>query len=255
MSNIIKKYIDESDGIIILAGAGMGVDAGIPDFRGKTGLWTQEKGIFLKHTLGSAFFDHPLDTWNFFISRFLNYKNITPHSGYYDLLKLKDYGKDLFVVTSNVDGHFKKSGYDPEKLYEIHGNLEWLQCSKLCCRDTIKMPSFTSIVDSIKDLPHCEQCGAVMRPMVMLFNDPAFYPKYTSLQSIKFLDWSSDKINLLGIEIGAGLAVASIRVFGNDHTRKLIRINPHDHQIYRKDDISIPQSAINGIRLILESLN
>jgi hypothetical protein len=64
-----------------------------------------------------------------------------------------------------------------------------------------------------------------------------------------------NKTNLLGIEIGAGTAVPSIRVFGNERTARLIRINPHDHSINRQQDISIPQSALDGIDTIFEILD
>jgi len=253
-TNIIRQYIEEADGILLLTGAGMGVDGGIPDFRGKTGLWTEDKGIFLKYATGNAFHDYPVEAWNFYISRFLNYKRMQPHRGYYDLLKLADRGKDVFSVTSNVDGHFKRSGYNPEKIYEVHGNLEWIQCSNFCCRDILPMPEFTETITSLDSMPHCHKCGSIMRPMVMLFNDPYFYPKFTSEQSLKYLNWAANKKNILGIEIGAGLAVPSIRNFSNERTAKLIRINPHDHKINRPQDVSIADTALNGIDTVLELL-
>jgi NAD-dependent SIR2 family protein deacetylase len=232
----------------------MGVDGGIPDFRGKTGLWTEEKGTFLKYATGNAFDLYPLEAWNFYISRFLKYKKMTPHRGYYDLLKLVDLGHDVFSVTSNVDGHFKRSGYDPEKLYEVHGNLEWIQCSKFCCRDILPMPDFTENITSLDGMPHCHKCGSIMRPMVMLFNDPYFYPKFTAEQSARYLDWAANKKNVLGIEIGAGVAVPSIRNFSQERTTRLIRINPHDHKINRGQDISIVETAVKGIDVIFELL-
>jgi NAD-dependent SIR2 family protein deacetylase len=253
-TNIIKKYFEEADGILLLTGAGMGVDGGIPDFRGKTGIWTEEKGIFLKYSTGDAFHLYPLEAWNFYISRFLKYKGMDPHRGYYDLLNLIDIGHDIFSVTSNVDGHFKRSGYDTEKLYEIHGNLEWVQCSKFCCRDILPMPNFDQNITSLDSIPHCHKCGSIMRPMVMLFNDSYFYPKFTTLQSINYINWSSNKKNVLGIEIGAGLAVPSIRNFSHEHTARLIRINPHDHTINRKQDVSIKVTALTGIDTIFKLL-
>lgn len=247
----IKQIISDADGIVILAGAGMGVDAGIPDFRGQSGLWTAEKDNFIKFSSGNAWQIRPLEAWNFYINRLLQYKDYSPHRGYTVLKNLfRKLEKDIFVVTSNVDGHFKKSGYDHEKIYEIHGNLEYIQCSKFCGRDTPEMPKFTGELTDLSQAPHCKKCGSVMRPLVMMFNDPWFYPKFTGIQSTKFMSWEIEKTNVVGIEIGAGLAVPSIRLMGQERTGTLIRINPHDYQINRPQDISIPSTAVEGIDIL-----
>ena len=254
MDNIVRRYFDECDGIVILAGAGMGVDAGIPDFRGRDGLWNQEKGRFMKYTDAIIWKTEPLNTWNFYIERFLNYRDTPPHDGYGQLLSLQDRGHDMFVVTSNVDGHFKRAGFDPDRIYEIHGNLEWIQCSDFCCRDVRPMPQFTKLLATDDEMPRCDECGKPMRPMVMMFNDPWFYPKYTGLQSIKYVNWSMNKTNLLGIELGAGTHVPSIRHFGRERTARLIRINLYEHSISREQDISIPETALQGINTVFKLL-
>ena len=249
----IRDIINNADGIVILAGAGMGVDAGIPDFRGKTGIWTSDKETFMKFADGNAFHERPLEAWNFYITRLLKYSNTPPHRGYYDLLNLvQRLGKDSFVVTSNVDGHFKKAGYDANKIYEIHGNLEYTQCSDFCCRQTPPMPQFDQEITDLSQAPACTECGKPMRPLVMMFNDHWFYPKFTGLQSTEYMTWSLDKTNLVGIEIGAGLAVPSIRWFGQERTQTLIRINPHDYQVNRPQDIAIQATAVDGIDTLIK---
>jgi NAD-dependent SIR2 family protein deacetylase len=245
----ITSYLQQTDGIVILAGAGMGVDAGIPDFRGKNGIWTAEKDAFIKYATASSFHTNPLDAWNFYINRFLMYRELEPHKGYYDLLGLE---KDIFVVTSNVDGHFIKSGYDRDKLYEIHGNLEYIQCSMRCCRETQPMPEFNSLLTHIDEIPVCPKCWEVSRPQVMMFNDPWFVTDNVNDQSMKYIDWQKDKKRILGIEIGAGLTVPSIRMFGEERTDRLIRINPNDYQVSRQNDISIPLGALEGIELVIK---
>jgi hypothetical protein len=73
-------------------------------------------------------------------------------------------------------------------------------------------------------------------------------------QSQRYLQWSKDKQNIVGIEIGAGLAVPSIRIFGEERTQTLIRINPHDFQIHRTQDVSIQDTAIGGIDTLFKML-
>lgn len=250
LDSVRQRFLD-ADGIVILTGAGMGVDGGIPDFRGKSGVWTSDKETFMKFASGPAWEDHPLDTWNFYISRFLKYRDTVPHAGYYELLDLvKSLGKDYFVLTSNVDGHHKKAGYEWFHIYEIHGNLEHIQCSKLCCDDTYPMPEFTKTLDTLDEAPQCPRCGSVMRPAVLMFNDNYFCFSQLDKESLKYTAWVQGKKNLVGIEIGAGTAVPSLRDYGRRNTSMLVRINPHESSIYRPQDISIPQTAIEGIRTL-----
>ncbi len=249
----IKEIIKNADGILILAGAGMGVEAGIPDFRGKSGLWTTEKDNFIKFASGNAWHERPLEAWNFYIERFISYQNLEPHSGYYDLKKLLDnLGKDTYVMTSNVDGHFEKAGYPVDKIYTIHGNLKHIQCSSKCCRDIYPMPNFTKLLDSIEQAPHCDKCGSVMRPLVMMFNDPWLVTTKINEQASQCLEWMSTKSNIVGIEIGAGLAVPSLRIYAEERTQTLIRINPHDIGVHRPQDIAIQASAIEGINTLIK---
>lgn len=250
--NQIKQLIQDADGIMILAGAGMGVDAGIPDFRGKSGLWSAEKDNFIKFASGPAWQERPLEAWNFYINRLIKYSQVPPHRGYFDL---KNLNKDVFVVTSNVDGHFKASGYPTDKIYEIHGNLEYIQCSRHCTDDIQPMPTFTGELSSLKEAPHCSHCGSVMRPVVMMFNDYAFDDQIVRKQSDKFWVWATTKKNIVGIEIGAGTYVASIRSMSRNCTKSTIRINPHDFQVNRPEDISIEATAIDGIDTIFKILN
>ena len=252
----IKQIINDADGILILAGAGMGVDAGIPDFRGKSGLWTAEKDNFIKFSSGPAWKERPLETWNFYISRFISCQDLAPHRGYYALKKmLDDLGKDTYVMTSNVDGHFEKAGYPVDKIYTIHGDLKHIQCSKKCCRDTYPMPQFTSLLTTIEEAPHCPKCGAVMRPVVMMFNDPWFVTTNTDAQALSALQWALSKNNIVGIEIGAGTYVQSLRNYGIERTKTLIRINPNDFEIHREQDIAIQATAVEGVDTLIRIMN
>lgn len=247
----IADAIRSADGVIILAGAGMGVDSGIPDFRGSSGLWTAEKENFIKYASANAWVDHPLDTWNFYITRLINYSRNEPHSGYYDLQRIHPH---TFVITSNVDGHFARSGWDRDRIYEIHGNLEWIQCSKHCCTDLQPMPHFEAPLTSLDDAPHCPHCGAVSRPAVLMFNDGYYVATLNMKQELRYVSWEADRTNLVGIEIGAGTAVPSIRMMGESYTKMLVRINPYDYAIHRRGDISIRDTAIGGITTLLKLL-
>lgn len=249
-----KDLITNADGIVILAGAGMSVDSGIPDFRGKDGIWTSEQSNFMKFATADAFATDPLDAWNFYITRLLCYSEATPHEGYYSLLKLQEMGKDIYVVTSNVDGQFLKAGYDADKIFEIHGDLRNVQCTKQCSRDDWPMPSFTGPLSNASEVPKCPKCGHNLRPKVLMFNDPYFCFNRVDQQQAAYSRWASNKNQIVGIEIGAGKTVPSIRWFGTERTHHLIRINPYEPDISRPQDISMGLNATDGIELLIELL-
>jgi len=94
----------------------------------------------------------------------------------------------------------------------------------------------------------------VMRPVVMMFNDPWMVTTNIDLEATACLHWIMSKDNIVGIEIGAGLAVPSLRIYGQERTKTLIRINPNDFQINRPQDIAIKASAIDGIDTLIEIL-
>jgi len=128
----IAKIVKNCKYLLITAGAGMSVDSGLPDFRGKEGFW-REYPIAKKLNLSFEelanpywFKEDPFLAWAFYGHRFNLYKKAIPHKGYFWLLEIAKSKKDYFVLTSNVDGHFHKAGFEPNKIYEIHGSINYL---------------------------------------------------------------------------------------------------------------------------------
>lgn len=133
------RLIRQADGLIIAAGAGMGVDSGLPDFRGPEGFWRaypalRAAGIQFTEIANPDAFesDAPL-AWGFYGHRLRLYRNTEPHRGFALLQALAgDLPYGAFVFTSNVDGQFQKAGFDPERVLECHGSIHWLQCLRDC---------------------------------------------------------------------------------------------------------------------------
>ena len=134
------ELIAQSDALIVAAGAGMGVDSGLPDFRGKEGFWKaypalgREQVDFYRIACPEAFRTHPARAWGFYGHRLKLYRETEPHAGFQIL---KRWGEAMHhryaVFTSNVDGQFQKAGFDQDAIHECHGSLHHLQCLQLCC--------------------------------------------------------------------------------------------------------------------------
>ena len=167
---------------------------------------------------------------------------------------LTDRKKDYFVVTSNVDGHFQKAGYDPARVHEIHGDLRHVQCKNMCSRQLYAMPVWEKTVEYLTDIPRCPRCNNILRPHVLMFSDPTFVWTNVDAGADRYRDWSAPKINVVGIEIGAGKVIPSIRQLGESRTSALIRINPHESEPVRPWDTGIAATAVDGIDILINSL-
>eukprot|EP01083_Nonionella_stella_P103429 295312_1 len=152
------KAILDADALYITAGAGMGVDSGLPDFRSNTGFWRaypplKRLNVSFADMANPSWFDvNPRLAWGFYGHRLKLYESTQPHDGYNMLLQMANSARDgYFVYTSNVDGHFVKAGYDKDQVVECHGSIHYVQCSDGLCGACQKIDDGSGIV-SIKRL-------------------------------------------------------------------------------------------------------
>ncbi|MFO1065485.1 MAG: Sir2 family NAD-dependent protein deacetylase [Pirellulales bacterium] len=246
------ERIRRADAILISAGAGMGVDSGLPDFRGPEGFWRAYPALrglrFEEMSTPSWFHIDQTRAWGFFGHRLELYRRTHPHIGFEILLRLiKKVPLGGFVVTSNVDGQFQKAGFDDQAILEVHGTIHQLQCTRPCCEDITSYDTWTPDIDEanvrcLNEPPLCARCGRIARPNILMFNDGQWLSHRSDEQAGRFQTWlqlATDS-NLVVIELGAGKAVTTIRSLsesllraGRQSTQKdrsvtLIRINPRD---------------------------
>ncbi len=264
-----KTMIQEADAILITAGAGIGVDSGLADFRGNEGLWKAYPPLkkagykFTQVESGYLFNKNPKLAWGFYGHRLNLYRKIEPHHGFqllYDLVKAKN--NNYFIFTSNIDGHFQKAGFDTTKIYEIHGSIEYLQCINNCNNKIFDNYLKTVDVDMetlcTNDIPYCKSCYKVIVPNILFFGGTVFNEKRVKEQNKRFLQWLSDVQNLkvVILEIGAGNTVPTIRDFNDSYSRRyenfnLIRINPLENEVVNIGDIGIKGKALDIVGKII----
>lgn len=263
------RLIREAEVLVITAGAGIGVDSGLPDFRGDRGFW---RAYPLYERLGLNFMDmanpyhferDPAFGWGFYGHRLELYRKTTPHRGFYIMLDwIERFSLDFFVVTSNVDGQFQKAGYPEDRIYEIHGSIHYLQCIRPCC-DDIWENTFEIPVDyetmRARFIPKCIHCGAVARPNILMFGDWSWVGNRTYEQGERYRRFLADVKGkrVVVVEIGAGTAIPSIRHTSESliksHNASLIRINPREYQV-PSGQISIPEGALKALEGIEREL-
>lgn len=268
LSSLYREVADVIRGarvLVITAGAGMGVDSGLPDFRGERGFW---RAYPLYERLGLNFYDmanpeqferDPAFGWGFYGHRLEMYRKVEPHEGFRILLKwIGVFELDYFVVTSNVDGHFQKAGFDESRVYEIHGSIHYLQCLKPCSDDIWPNREDVKVdYDTMRalNIPRCRNCGGVARPNILMFGDWSWISKRTDTQRrlfYSFLERQKGK-PMVVIEIGAGTAIPTIRrtseMLGYSYGATVVRINPREPEI-GKPHISIPERALIALKEI-----
>lgn len=230
--------IGEADALIIGAGAGMGVDSGLPDFRGPGGFWNIYPALgraglrFEEIANPEAFRRHPELAWGFYGHRLDLYRQTRPGPAFAMLREIADtlpYG--AFVFTSNVDGHFQQAGFADERVCEIHGSIHHLQCLAPCSAALWSAKPFQPEVDQAacrlrNPPPTCPRCGGLARPNILMFGDDGWLSARTDQQQGALMRWRERVKRPLVIEIGAGMAIPTVRWFCEHQGAPLIRINP-----------------------------
>lgn len=251
------QWLHEADGLLITAGAGMGVDSGLPDFRGAEGFWRaypalQAEGVHFEDIANPVAFRHdPIRAWGFYGHRLSLYRRTVPHGGYGILCAWAErMERGAFVFTSNVDGHFQKAGFMDEQVAEYHGSIHWLQCGNACRRDLWPADDLSIDVDEtncrlLSPLPRCPQCGAVARPNILMFGDWDWIESRTARQMARLDRWLSAVQRPVVVEVGAGLTIPTVRHFSERHGPRVIRINPRDDAIHPHHGVGIAGNALD----------
>lgn len=258
--------IRQADALIIAAGAGMGVDSGLPDFRGQNGFWKAYPALVRArldfHQVASprTFEQDPALAWGFYGHRLQLYRACTPHPGF-DILKR--WGENALmgytVFTSNVDGQFQKAGLDPQSIHECHGSLHHLQCLQSCAAGIWPADGFVPEVDAeacrlLNPLPVCPRCGCLARPNVLMFGDWGWLEDRQHRQATRQEAWLHSVHRPVVVELGAGTRIPSVRHFSQCVIQRfggrLVRINPREFAVPTPRDVGLPMRALEGLRAI-----
>ena len=273
----VDRYSGAADAIrnakalIVASGAGMGVDSGLPDFRGERGFWNaypmyERLGLTFVEAANPAHFEEdPEFGWGFYGHRTHLYRSTEPHGGFGILKRwIGRFRLPHFVVTSNVDGQFQKAGFDEHRILEVHGSIHHLQCLAPCSgavwpnREEIPVDPGTMRAERV---PRCTRCGGVARPNVLMFGDFSWIGDRTDRQESRFGTFleAIRGHTAVVVELGAGTAIPTIRNLSERLGRRsgvtVVRINPREPWI---DAPHIPiaegaLAALGGIDAALAS--
>ena len=272
-----KALLHQADAILIVTGAGMSVDSGIPTYRGNNGIWTKSIEIgnetFAYDDISSLkmWKTRPKLAWGFKSHFYKLMNDLEPHKGYFELLESIKDNYDYFVTTSNIDGYFKRAGFEQNKIYEVHGSVNYLQCMDKNCNNlngvtpAENLPTYNEDTFIANWLPKCKFCNKMSRPNVSMFGDVEFYGKPYEYQRKRLNEWLGNIKNnnkkLVILEIGCGINPHSLRMSNGkmmsgewkmpifDNNIGTIRLNPNDEQNDKKT-IHLSIGAQKGIHAL-----
>ena len=263
------KIINDADALFITAGAGIGVDSGLPDFRGNSGFWRAYpalKGLSFAEMANQEWFEKdPSKAWGFYGHRLNLYRETIPHKGFSIMLEwLNKKNNPSFVFTSNVDGQFQKAGFDKNQICECHGSIHHVQedndYGKIMSAKDINIEIDEETIRA-KSLPSHPLLNGMIRPNILMFNDWNWNPRRTNNQEIKMQKWKINAKNkkIAIIEVGAGTAIPSVRwqsecMLEENQNASLIRINPRESWIPSQRAISIKKSGLEALEGIKNEL-
>ena len=264
-------WIHAADALVIAAGAGMGVDSGLPDFRGNDGFWNaypsfRHLGLKFTDLANPDWFekDPPL-AWGFYGHRYNLYRRTPPHAGFQILrqwVAAKPAG--YFVFTSNVDGHFQLAGFAEDRVLECHGSIHrWQRVDEYNGRiwpaGEASVPVDETTMRAVGELPRDPVSGKLARPNILMFGDGGWNSRVTDEQQERYAAWLDSIAGkcLVVIELGAGTAVPTVRIHAeslvNHLDARLIRINLHESQV-PTGQIGLAGGALAGLTAIQKEL-
>jgi NAD-dependent SIR2 family protein deacetylase len=258
------ELLSAAEALLICAGAGMGVDSGLPDFRGDEGFWRayppyQRLGLrFVELADPAHFARDPELAWGFYGHRLALYRATTPHAGF-ELLSR--WGKAMpdgaRVFTSNVDGQFQRAGFAEEQVAEVHGSIHHLQCIVPCREESWPAGELEVEVDpetmrAVGRLPSCPRCGGLARPNILMFGDYGWVAERSQRRLEELTAWRRGVRGrgLVVVEIGAGTAVPTVRrqaELASAGSGALIRINPREPEVRHGRGIALAMGAVAAL--------
>ena len=163
----LTAILRESSRIVFFGGAGVSTESGIPDFRSANGLWNEKLQIELtpEQLVSHSYFERYPEEFFAFYREKLIYPEAKPNGCHLALAKLEKMGKLRAIVTQNIDGLHQAAG--SETVYELHGSVLRNYCQQCGAFYDVQF-----ILDTAPEVPHCPVCGGLVKPDVVLYEEP-----------------------------------------------------------------------------------
>jgi len=248
LSNTYQKVADlikKSHSILVITGAGISADSGLPTYRGVGGIYENqntEDGLAIEDALSiEMFYKNPILVWKYIQQLVVASEDKTYNDAHKILAEIEKEKHRFWILTQNVDGFHIDAG--SKNVIEIHGNLKHLVCNHCGYREELKTYKNISLP------PYCPQCNHILKPDVVLFGELLPIDKITLLQKELFKGFD------LYLVIGtSGVFPYIYEPIFHAIYRKIptIEINPTKTIFSSKVNIYLPERASHALKKIWE---
>jgi NAD-dependent deacetylase len=152
----LAQLLRERQPCVVLTGAGISTESGIPDFRSASGIWAQYDPM--EYATIDAFRRDPEKVWEFYALRLGVLAEAEPNAGHLALAELERRGLVRAIVTQNIDGLHQRAG--SREVIEVHGSIRSAKCLECGTETALERPA-----------QRCPSCDAVMKPGVVMFGE------------------------------------------------------------------------------------
>ena len=160
----ISEKIKQGGKNIVVTGAGISTESGIPDYRSQGGIWDKFRPVYFDEFMSSK--DARIEYWDRWVELYQGIERAQPNPAHLALAKLYENGLLESVITQNVDGLHQDSGLPDEKIIELHGNTRRIRC--MSCRQTIPTEDVRQRLAAGDPAPECK-CGGYFKPDTISF--------------------------------------------------------------------------------------
>jgi len=201
--------------VLVITGAGVSAESGIPTFRGKKGYWRNLDPT--KLATPEAFARDPNLVWDWYRERRQRIRTAQPNPAHQAIAKLAERAREFLLVTQNVDDLHWRGGLPPEKMVQIHGDIFITHCSRC---------DFKTHEHDDGSLPKCPECGALMRPGVVWFGEQLDLAKIGIVENFVTAD-DCDLVIVAGTTALFGY-ITDWALRARGRTGQLIEVNPEE---------------------------
>ncbi len=225
--------------LLVVTGAGISAESGVPTFRGAGGLWEGYRAEEL--ATPQAFSRDPLQVWRWYRFRLGICRGAAPNAAHKAVVDMERHWKEDFLLTTqNVDGLHPRAGN--QRLIELHGNIETARCTN--CGHTEPVSGDPSV------LPHCSHCGALQRPHILWFGE-SYWPGIIE-DSVAFAE-KADVVLVIGTS-GRVWPPIAIALRAQECGAALIDVNPDPSELSAHADAWLRGSATKWLPALWERM-
>ncbi len=223
--------------VLVLTGAGVSAESGIPTFRGKEGYWTIGSREYHPQDLAThhAFSRMPGAVWAWYLYRLGVCRRAEPNAAHAAVVALATGLPDRFaLITQNVDGLHRRAGTPPHQMFTIHGDISQMRCANDCTLDRYAIPDGVPMVergeavsDESRALLVCPRCKAMARPHVLWFDESYDEPRF-HLDTVRRLAAGAAVLIVAGTSAQTNLPWQVVTLASNAGAT-IVDINPEDN--------------------------